>query len=923
MARSRAFLTIVVCSMIGACASAAAARTQFHPRIGGALGLIPPVGSQDVATGALTPLVYHGGSVMAGGVTVHTIFWAPAGFKFSGPLPDGAPGYEALMQQFFTDVAHDSGSTTNDFSVLPQFAQGTSAGGITSGSYSLSYSASADSLDDTDPYPSAADQCASPNNIPTCITDAQVQAEVDKIVQATPGTPRGLHNLWFVFLPPNVDECILPGSCGTNAFAAYHSVSDVGHGATIYALSVDPLIETTVPPGSDPEGNPDAEAAIDGAGHETVEAITDPEGVGWMDPNGFEVADKCEFGPETGTPLGFAGPSSSPYNEVINGHQYLTQEMWSNDDNGCVQSTSKADNPLPLPQVNLTQYSSTVSGNIGSNKSGVGVTVSLVRAAPDGSAVTVAAPSTTTAANGSWSVSLGSHAVGDDRDELDVDYSGAGAATPNHQVILTGDGGNPFTESGWTGWNDLDNGAFVTNNPSFGGPSVTLAPCFQTGVETLTFNGTPTSETPTDFCNTQTDTATEGTATIGAGVRLTASSNDNRAYSPGPIPNSMGGLVSLTVPLGEADAVSSFLSPLPTFAPSGVPSCTADLELQTATCSGLVDGASYTLSDARTGKHVSGNADPTGTVVGQFPAGGLRGGDAVSLSNGSRTLSTLHVAHLKVAIADEQTVLAGGSCQPGEYYGSPAPPAPTSAAAGVPTVALTGEICPLNGDATGLDTSSISQTDELSGGQTQTEVPNIEDTSPIEGETVYGTFTALAESGLPGPNNATMPTDKTSKIALSIAKASSGKAVYHAANVDKSSGVSVKGLKPGAYKATWTLTDANGDTRATTTRFIEQPAVQGKTGPAGPKPHVTCKLHSGTVSCTVKFRKSTTHGTLRLSLGRNGRLAALGHGLLKRGAASVTLRDVRRVSHGTWTLTLVLSQPHKSAVTTTAAVRVR
>jgi hypothetical protein len=340
------------------------------------------------------------------------------------------------------------------------------------------------------------------------------------------------------------------------------------------------------------------------------------------------------------------------------------------------------------------------------------------------------------------------------------------------------------------------------------------------------------------------------------------------------------------------------------------------------TCTGLVGGGSYTLGDARTGKHVSANADPTGTVVGQFPTAGLRGGDAVSLSNGSRTLTTLHVARLKVAIADEQTVLAGGSCQPGQYYGAPPAAAPTNSAAGGPGVALTGEICPLNGDATGLGTSSISQTDELSGGQTQTEVPGIEDTSPIEGETVYGAFTALAESGLPGPSNSIMPTDKTSTIALSIAKASGGKAVFHSGNVDKSSGVSVKALKPGAYKATWTMTDANGDTRTTATRFIEQPAVQGKTGPAGPKPQVTCKLHNGTVRCTVKFRKRTTHGTLRLSLARDGRLAALGHGLLKRGAANVTLRDVRRVTHGTWTLTLVLSQPHKSAVTTTTAVRV-
>jgi hypothetical protein len=54
---------------------------------------------------------------------------------------------------------------------------------------------------------------------------------------------------------------------------------------------------------ADPQGNPDGELVADTAAHETNEAMTDPEGVGWMDPNAYEVADKCEFGPQRGTPL--------------------------------------------------------------------------------------------------------------------------------------------------------------------------------------------------------------------------------------------------------------------------------------------------------------------------------------------------------------------------------------------------------------------------------------------------------------------------------------------------------------------------------------------------------------------------------------------------------------------------------------------
>src|SRR5207253_10486008 len=89
--------------------------------------------------------------------------------------------------------------------------------------------------------------------------------------------------------------------------------------------------------------------------------------------------------------------------------------------------------------------------------------------------VVVARASTTTAGDGSWRVSLAPHAVGDDRDEIDVDYSGAGAPQPSHQVILTGNGGNPFNEAGWTGWTALDDGSAV------GSSSLALAPCFQSG----------------------------------------------------------------------------------------------------------------------------------------------------------------------------------------------------------------------------------------------------------------------------------------------------------------------------------------------------------------------------------------------------------------------------------------------------------
>ncbi len=406
--------------------------------------------------------------------------------------------------------------------------------------------------------------------------------------------------------------------CGTNAFAAYHSDYDTTEtpgGLTVYAVAIDPSIEVgTIAQGSDPEGDPVAEAVIDAVAHETVEATTDPQGTAWMDPNGYEVADKCEFGSQYGTPLGQS--NDAPYNQVINGDDYLIQEMWSNAADGgqgqCVQTSSAtaSTDGLPLPQINLKQFANTVTGNV--NEAGITVTVNLLRQTASGTPETVATgTSSATTSSGEWTVNLSHGAtVGDDRDEIDVNY--AGTNHPQDDVILPGNGGNPFTESGWVGWTDMDNGYALTNDDSTlgGDPSLSIGPCFQTGVESYTFDGSADPESPTDFCSTSTDWAdidleNAGFGNIGTTDTITYSSNDNRAFTPNDVtqltpagtPNITGALVNMTVPTGEPDSYSSWQSDLPGFFPTGFPTCTADLGAQMVTCTGLVPDASYTIKD--------------------------------------------------------------------------------------------------------------------------------------------------------------------------------------------------------------------------------------------------------------------------------------------------------------------------------------
>lgn len=780
-----------VCAALVLSAPALAAG-PLRPRVGGAFGIVPAHGHEfELATRGSVPVVYHGGVVMHG-VTLHTVFWAPSGYGFDGPPGLLTRGYVDLIQQFFADIAHDSGGSGNEFSVLGAYPDAAGPAG-----YKIRYSPAADSVYATDPYPAPGRQCASPAGVATCVTDAEVQQELGRL-----GASGSLNDVWLVFLPPNVDECVEVGACGTNTFAGYHSLADLGRGPLVYAVVVDPLVEFTPGPGSDPEGNPEAERAIDTAGHELAESITDPEGTGWMDPNGFEVADKCEVGPQEGAPLGY-GLDGSPYNQVIDGHPYLLQTMWSNQASGCVQRSAAAQGTPGLATVALAQFSARVSGSTGVPRRGIRVLVELVRA---GRLVSAAAGATDAA--GHWSVSLGPHALGDDRDVLEIAYGPGG---PRPELIATGAGGNPFTESGFTGWFDLDHGYRV------GADSVALAPCSQTGVLRLLVGRRP-APSPVEACQTEGDLAVVRTGRLRAGTPLSLTSVDDRAVSDR---NPYGALVSLTVPLGEPGAVSPVSNEKIPFDPSGFPRCTAELEAQAVTCEGLIPGARYALSRRR-GRAVRRARAGEGGAI-RIAGLGITGGDLLTLRNrAGSTLTTLHVAHLRVDIAGQRTVISSGRCQPGDYWGPPITAPPLSAAVGVPGAAGTGTICPRSGRAGGLPAERIEQTDDFSGGVSRTEVPLLTSTSPSRGAAVYGPFIALARAGVRGRHGSFVPAPGAT-VALSVSPAGSGQVVFSAANVATPSGVRVGPLAPGVYEATWVVRDLNGDTRTVRSEFVEEP----------------------------------------------------------------------------------------------------
>jgi IPT/TIG domain len=312
-------------------ASAVILRLQGH-----ALSYQPPVSVERVAgegpdSGAKPAphssslLLYHGGPVMSSNAD-YALYWDPPG------APELPAGYEAGINRWFEDLAHDSGGLLNSDSVLAQYGQ---EGGAQA-EYDVHFGGA---LIDSDPYP--VNGCSA---APICLTDAQLRAEIVAYVEARK-LPVDLQHEYFLLTPAGVESCAEAAghSCsdGTShaKYCAYHSFIQTGSGVLVYA--VDPWVLGLNCDFGEEHPNGDASDATIGGGlaHEHSESVTDPELNAWYDAKADEVADKCrtfKAATEYGEPLGKA-PDGADYNQVIDGDLYYYQQMWSNQAGACVQ----------------------------------------------------------------------------------------------------------------------------------------------------------------------------------------------------------------------------------------------------------------------------------------------------------------------------------------------------------------------------------------------------------------------------------------------------------------------------------------------------------------------------------------------------------------------------------------------------------
>jgi hypothetical protein len=297
------------------------------------------------ASAASAPAVaYHGGPVQHAS-NVYAIFWSPPAYSFPS-------GYATLVAQYFADVAADSYSASNLYSVTNQYFNGSGASKKFA-SYSVAYKGS---IIDTKPFPAAAKQC--PNYVlgdgsmsKACLTGNQIENKIKAVVSSR-HLPRGMTSNFFLFTPQGVASCkkgksLAGGGCNNplqfNGFCAFHAHAGSGARAVIYE-NMPYAAVAGCGSGQSPNGNP-ADAVINNVAHEHSESRADPLGNAWYDTNGAEIADKCHlmFGAVRGS------TASGHYNQVINGHGYWLQMIWSNRADGCVQR-----NTFPQPVTTIT-----------------------------------------------------------------------------------------------------------------------------------------------------------------------------------------------------------------------------------------------------------------------------------------------------------------------------------------------------------------------------------------------------------------------------------------------------------------------------------------------------------------------------------------------------------------------------------------
>jgi len=228
-----------------------------------------------------TDVTDHGGPVIAQ-ATVVFIFWGPE-FATGGTEHKYATTLQAFRGIF---------GTSQEYKVLGQY--GVNPSNLAAGT----------------------PDCFDTSTPPTDVTDADVQAEVNRYLESNTFSASTVYEVVI----PSASYSSIGGedSCGgpNLAYCAYYSFYTSGSDDVIYSIQPYASCSGCQEPGWTPAQNEEHFV-----GQETVDAVTDPLGTGWWDSQtGENLADLCTWSPP-------------PY--LMNGYAYAY--VWSNKASGCVK----------------------------------------------------------------------------------------------------------------------------------------------------------------------------------------------------------------------------------------------------------------------------------------------------------------------------------------------------------------------------------------------------------------------------------------------------------------------------------------------------------------------------------------------------------------------------------------------------------
>ena len=335
-----------------------------------ATALILPAPARAAAAG----VALHGGSVLHA-ESDHLIFWDPPGERRHITAAS-----RAVLTDYLTDVARDSGQPSNLFAVLRQYSD---VAGFAD--YRQSFGPR-DAITDRRAFPrSVRGSCAVRQGaFPRCVSDSQVQSELSFLIArrhlptgwevtdragsfVTVGQPAPVY---LLVLPQDVNVCYSDAGlkCASADFCSYHSAFFTGRsGRRIVLYIVLSFMQWQLYPlkGCQGDGLPEYETpagvhhgdhaytVVSGVAHELAETITDPLGDGWSGSPAYpsEVADLCTYTGPLDQPSLFQSPQAwapalggkpavsaeagTLFNQLIDGDEYYTQNVWSNGERGC------------------------------------------------------------------------------------------------------------------------------------------------------------------------------------------------------------------------------------------------------------------------------------------------------------------------------------------------------------------------------------------------------------------------------------------------------------------------------------------------------------------------------------------------------------------------------------------------------------